>query len=132
MQPYRCCHYERSQRGDGTVIRQAFEEFDTHSHLQNKPDFYFLSADLERAEEADFLLGPPEDGIIHALGLPKEVVKAILQDNFRCIFGQSPKRLNIELAIEECQRIANIEAILKSCSLDETEGMQAVTLLEQA
>lgn len=82
-------------------------------------------------EEADFLLGPPEDGIIHGLGLPKEVVKAILQDNFRRIFGKSPRRLNIELAIEECQRIAGVEAEIKSCPLDETEGMQAATQIEK-
>ncbi|UCC41028.1 MAG: hypothetical protein JSV96_06250 [Candidatus Aminicenantes bacterium] len=82
-------------------------------------------------EEADFLLGPPEDGVIHGLALPEEVVKAILQDNFYNIFAQSPKKLNIELAIEECQRIAAVEVVLKSCSLNETEGMQAATLLEQ-
>lgn len=82
-------------------------------------------------EEADFLLGPPGDGIIHGLALPEEVLKAILQDNFHRIFQKSPRMLNIELAIEECQRIAGVETEIKSCPIEETEGMWATTQIEK-
>ena len=82
-------------------------------------------------EEVDFLLGSPEDGIIHGLALPEEVLNAILQDNFHRIFGKSPRRLNIEFAIEECQRIAGVETEIKSCPIEKTEGMQAATQIEK-
>jgi predicted TIM-barrel fold metal-dependent hydrolase len=82
-------------------------------------------------EAADFLLGPPEDGIIHGLDLPEEVVKSVLQENFRRLFGRSPVKLNVTAAREECLRLAEIEASVKSCPLEETEGAQAEKILTQ-
>ena len=82
-------------------------------------------------EEADFLLGPPEDGIIHGLDLPEAVVKAVLQDNFRRLFGRSPEKLNVTAAREECLRLAGIEASVKSCPLEDTEGAKAEKILTQ-
>ena len=82
-------------------------------------------------QEADFLLGPPEDGIIHGLDLPEEVVESILQDNFRRLFGHSPRKLNVTAAREECLRLAGIESAVKSCPLEDTEGAQAAKILTQ-
>ncbi len=81
-------------------------------------------------EEADFLLGPPEDGIIHGLDLPEEVVKSVLQENFHQLFGDSPKKLNVTAARQECLRLAGIETSIKSCPLEETEGAQAEKILK--
>ncbi len=82
-------------------------------------------------QEADFLLGSPEDGIIHGLDLPEAVVKSVLQENFHRLFGDSPIKLNVTAAREECLHLAGIEASVKSCPLEETEGVQATKILTQ-
>ena len=61
---------------------------------------------------ADFLLGPPEDGIMRGLGLPEEVLSRVLRGNFERIAGERPKPLDVGKAREECERIAReIDAI---------------------
>lgn len=63
-------------------------------------------------KESDFLLGPPEDGIIHGMELPGDVLEKIYRTNFERLAGGKPKSLNKELAIEECRRmLPEIEAL---------------------
>lgn len=59
-------------------------------------------------EGADFLLGPPEDGIIRGMSLPEDVLNAIYVGNFTRMAGARPKKINVDLAKEECSRIASI------------------------
>jgi predicted TIM-barrel fold metal-dependent hydrolase len=54
--------------------------------------------------EADFLLGPPEDGVIRGLGLSEESLAKILGGNYRALVGESPRLLDRKLAAAECSR----------------------------
>jgi len=63
-------------------------------------------------ESADFLLGPPEDGLMRGLSLPADVLAKIYRTNFEKIAGPEPKPLVRELALEECERIAAEVGIL--------------------
>jgi predicted TIM-barrel fold metal-dependent hydrolase len=55
---------------------------------------------------ADYVLGPPEDGVIRGIGLSKTVLATIYSGNFERLVGREPKTLNRALALEECRRIA--------------------------
>ncbi|MFA9454325.1 MAG: amidohydrolase family protein [Candidatus Aminicenantaceae bacterium] len=86
--------------------------------------FRFLSGDeaFLVPDGADFLLGPPEDGVIRGLNLPDEALHNILQGNFHRIYGASPRSLDVPLARQECLRLAAIEAEITKCPLEQTEG----------
>jgi len=94
--------------------------------------FRFLSMDetFRVPAGADFLLGPPEDGIIRGLNLPEEARHNILQANFHRIYGASPRLLDTPLAKDECMRLADIESEVGGCPIDQTEGSQAAFLLQ--
>jgi len=55
---------------------------------------------------ADFLLGPPEDGIIRGIKLPEDVLAKIYLTNFERLVEPKPRKLDKKIAIEECERIA--------------------------
>jgi predicted TIM-barrel fold metal-dependent hydrolase len=62
--------------------------------------------------EADFLLGPPGDGLIRGIDLPAEALETICRTNFERLAGSSPRPLNAQLAKAECQRIsAEVDAL---------------------
>jgi predicted TIM-barrel fold metal-dependent hydrolase len=73
-------------------------------------------------EEADLLLGPPEDGIILGLSLPEDVLKKIYRGNFARLAGIEPRKLDIDRAVEECERLGAIAEALSGKSADETEA----------
>jgi hypothetical protein len=73
-------------------------------------------------EAADFLLGPPEDGVIHGLSLPKAALQRIYCDNYVQLVGPEPRPLDIERAIEECERIASIAEALTGIPAADTEA----------
>lgn len=73
-------------------------------------------------EEADFLLGPPEDGIIRGMALPGEVLKHIYHSNLARLAGFPPQPLKVEAAIAECERLAAIAAALSGRPAEETEA----------
>lgn len=50
--------------------------------------------------EADYTLGPPEDGIIRGMKLPNESLDNIYTNNFERLAGAKPKTLNVEYALE--------------------------------
>lgn len=56
---------------------------------------------------ADFLLGPPEDGLIRGLALPEAVLARIFHDNFVRLAGPRPAEVDRKAAGEECSRIAD-------------------------
>ena len=71
---------------------------------------------------ADFLLGRPEDGLIRGLSLPADVLAKIYHDNLARLVGSEPHALNVEKAIEECERLAAIAEALTSKPAAETEA----------
>jgi len=73
-------------------------------------------------ETADFLLGPPEDGLIRGMSLPNDVLTRIYTDNFVRLVGSEPHTLNVERAIEECERLAAIAQALSGKPAAETEA----------
>lgn len=56
--------------------------------------------------DSDFVLGPPEDGIIRGLDLPDAVLERILGGNQRERVGARPKPLDVSAAVEKSRRIA--------------------------
>ncbi len=73
-------------------------------------------------EEADFLLGSPDDGLIRGLSLPDDVLTKIYSGNFGRLAGTEPRTLNIERAVEECERLTTIAEALSSEPIGETEA----------
>lgn len=82
-------------------------------------------------EEADFLLGSPEDGIIRGMSLPDDVLARIYHDNFARLAGPEPKALNAAAAIEECERLAAIAEATSGMPAGETEAARVAKRLAQ-
>lgn len=78
---------------------------------------------------SDFLLGPPEDGIIRGMNLPEEALANIYDANFLRIAGAEPRPLDRKLAAEECERIAAERAQLSACSHPRMEALRAAAML---
>ena len=73
-------------------------------------------------ETADFLLGPPEDGIIRGMSLPTGGLTKIYRGNFVRLVGSEPRALNVGRAIEECERLGAIAEALTGKPAAETEA----------
>jgi hypothetical protein len=81
-------------------------------------------------EAADFLLGPPEDGLICGMALPDDVLVRIYRENFARLAGAEPRALNVGRAVEECERIAAIAEALSGKPAAGTEaGRVAASLV---
>jgi len=81
---------------------------------------------------ADFLLGAPEDGVINGLSLPKDVLDRIYADNFVRLAGDTPRALNVSLAIQECERLADIAQALSEMPAAETEAAKVASALAKS
>ena len=82
-------------------------------------------------DEADFLLGPPEDGIVRGMALPDDVLDTIYHDNFARLAGSEPRPLNTEAAIDGCQRLASIAETMSGKPAGDTEGALVAQRLAQ-
>lgn len=80
-------------------------------------------------EEADFLLGPPEDGIIRGMALPGEVLQHLYRGNLARLVDGPPRPLQVEAAIEECERLAAIASALSGRPAAETEAARVAQIL---
>lgn len=80
-------------------------------------------------EESDFLLGSPDDGLIHGLSLPDDVLNKIYSGNFMRLSGTEPHTLDIEKALEECERIDAIAKALSNKPVSETEAIRVARKL---
>jgi len=81
------------------------------------------------AEEADFLLGKPEDGIIQGLGLGDTALGgtalgAIYRENFLRLAGDEPAPLDASRAAAECRRLAD-------AARDGSEARKAANVLSE-
>jgi len=73
-------------------------------------------------EEADFLLGSPDDGLIRGLSLPEDVLTNIYCDNFVRLAGAEPRSLDIGKAVEECEHLDAVAKALSEKPVSETEA----------
>jgi len=82
-------------------------------------------------EAADFLLGPPEDGVIRGMSLPDEVLKGIYGDNFARMAGSRPRPLVVEKALAECQNLAAMAESMSGKPASETEAARVAASLAE-
>ena len=82
-------------------------------------------------EEADFLLGPPEDGWIRGMALPDEVLKRIYHDNFVRAVSAEPRELDVGMAVEVCGRIAETAEAMSGTAAGETQAAEVARLLAE-
>jgi predicted TIM-barrel fold metal-dependent hydrolase len=80
-------------------------------------------------EEADFLLGPPEDGVVHGMSLPDDVLRRIYRSNFARVVGPAPMPLDPVAAAEECERLAAIAEAVSGTPAAETEAARVARAL---
>jgi len=81
-------------------------------------------------EGADFLLGPPEDGVMRGLRLPEDTLAKIYRLNFERLAGSKPRPLNRELAAEECERLAREITALKGLDPEHADTSAADRLTD--
>ncbi len=79
--------------------------------------------------EADFLLGPPEDGIVRGMSLAEDALAGIYRGNFVRLVGPEPKPLEVGAAIEECERLASIAEAMSGKPRSETEAARVAEAL---
>jgi hypothetical protein len=79
--------------------------------------------------EVDFLLGPPEDGVIRGMSLPDDVLAGIYRGNFARLAGREPVALNADAAVEECERLAAIAQAMSGKPAAQTEAARVAKLL---
>ncbi len=82
-------------------------------------------------EAADFLLGQPDDGIIHGLRLPETVLEQIYHKNLHKLIGKKPQPLSVDKAIAYCQALSQTAEAMSGTPAAETEAAQVAALLEQ-
>lgn len=81
------------------------------------------------SRKADFLLGPPEDGVMRGLSLPAKALDRICRRNFERIAGRAPRRLDKGAAREECLRIAAEMDALKGSKVRDSHAAKAAARL---
>jgi len=79
--------------------------------------------------EADFLLGPPEDGVIRGMALSDDALAAIYRGNFARLAGESPRPLETGAAVAHCEDLARIAEAMSGAAARETEAGRVATLL---
>jgi predicted TIM-barrel fold metal-dependent hydrolase len=102
-----------------------------HARFRAGIVFRWLESDdtFRVPEGADFLLGPPEDGIIRGMSLPDDVLGKIYRQNFVRLAGASPRPLNVGAAVEECERLARIAEAMSGKPAADTEAERVAKLL---
>ena len=78
---------------------------------------------------ADFLLGPPEDGVIRGMQLPDDVLHRIYRGNFERLAGKAPKPLDIAAAAEACAELAEIAAAMSGKPAPQTQAGSVAAML---
>jgi hypothetical protein len=81
--------------------------------------------------QADFLLGPPEDGVVRGMSLPDDVLARIYRDNFTEAAGAQPAALNADAAVEECERLAAIARAMSGKPAAQTQAARVAKMLRE-
>jgi predicted TIM-barrel fold metal-dependent hydrolase len=79
--------------------------------------------------EADFLLGPPEDGVVRGMSLPEDVLERIYVHNLARLVGPEPRALDLARAVAECDRLSSIAEALSGQPAAETEAAKVARIL---
>jgi hypothetical protein len=82
-------------------------------------------------DEADFLLGPPEDGIVHGMALPTDALSKIYTGNFTRIVGAAPRELSVSAARDLCRRIATVAETISGTQAGATEAGRVADMLNE-
>ena len=81
------------------------------------------TADVFRVPSgADFLLGPPEDGIIRGMSLPENALRKIYRGNFVKMASAKPRPLDAGMAVEVCEGLAAISEAMTGARHGSTEA----------
>ena len=80
-------------------------------------------------EEADFLLGQPEDGVIRGMSLPQEVLARIYRTNFERMVSATPEPLNTQAASAVCDALAEIAEAASGTPKPEIEASRIGEML---
>jgi len=113
----------------GTDISSGHTEQEAHVRAGIVYRWLESSDTFRVPEEADFLLGPPEDGIIRGMSLADDVLRTIYHENFARLAGSTPKALDVGAAVEECERLAAIAQSMSGKPAAETQaGIAAKSL----
>lgn len=81
------------------------------------------------SDEADFLLGPPEDGVIRGMSLPAETLSKIYSANFIRTAGSEPRPLDTSAAADYCRELAALAEAMSGTPAAETVAGQVAALL---
>jgi len=79
--------------------------------------------------ESDSLLDAGARKPLQGLNLPTQVLEKIYCENFRRLSGSIPKRLDHNLAIEECERLAGEEALMGGGAMESSVGIAVANLI---
>ena len=83
-------------------------------------------------ESADFLLGPPADGVIRGMRLPDDVLARIYRGNLMRLVGAAPQALDVREAAAYCEDIARIAAGMSAKVEEETQAGKVAAALQGA
>ena len=81
-------------------------------------------------KEADFLLGQPEDGIVHGMNLPDSVLVKIYRENLHSLTGDFPQPLNVDKAVEYCNHLGEISEAMLDIPAGESEAAKVALKLK--
>jgi len=120
-------HADRIVYGTDLSSGQSLEE----ARIRAGIVFRWLESDetFRVPDEADFLLGPPEDGVVRGMSLPDDVLGKIYHDNSVRLAGAEPEALNVEAAVAECERLAAIAEAMSSTPAAETQAARVAKRL---
>jgi len=82
-------------------------------------------------EEADFLLGPPEDGVIRGMNLSDAVLEDVYRTNIIRTVGPTPKSLNKPATRDLLGRLAVVAETMSGTSAASTPAGRGAELLQR-
>lgn len=111
--------------GDWQDVKSALARaWLVRNFLESDSEFYLPS-------EADSLLEPQMRKPILGLNLPRGVLEKIYYENFVRLVGAKPRKLDVSLAIKECERLAKEEAMIENKPIEETTAYLAINILKE-
>jgi len=95
-----------------------------HARLRAGIVFRWLESDdtFNIPMGADCLLGPGEGGVIRSMSLPTDVLTKIYRENFTQRVCREPRKLDVGVCVQECERLATIAEAMSGKPAIETEA----------
>lgn len=114
----------------GTDISSNHTDDEAQKRLGIITRWLSTSDEFRVPEGADFVLGPPEDGIMRGIALPPDALQKIRRANFERLVGV-PNLMDRELAAEESMRLAHEAAELNGIPVEQTQAWVAAQALSK-